>query len=193
MARFLPLARSLASSGHPLLAFLFLLDIADHSYGNLEACMKSSGFGDTDEPFQAMDKCMVELIGLLRDDLQEEEGGEFKVQPATEDVGTEWNEVFKGLGDKRPNKQERGWLARATVNDMKTLFKKRRERREKILEEGGDWVGNALNELSETRTRIEKYGIGEDFFADSIKELAALKGVDAPEYMTPFLRRGPVE
>jgi len=38
-----------------------------------------------------------------------------------------------------------------------------------------------LNDLVGTRQRIEVYGIGEFFFADSIKKLAELKGVKAPE------------
>jgi len=48
-------------------------------------------------------------------------------------------------------------------------------------QKGGDWAGNALNDLVGTRQRIEVYGIGEFFFADSIKKLAELKGVEAPE------------
>jgi hypothetical protein len=85
----------------------------------------------------------------------------------------------------RVNKRDNLYLARMRVQDMHTLFNRRRERREKILlGEGGvgDWVGNALNELVETRCRIEEYGLGEHFFGASIKALAEIKGVDASKY-----------
>ena len=143
---------------------MLLLDLADHCYGNMEACIKSSGFGDTEEPFKAMDACMVEVICLLRDGgLVQETGEGFTVEPAVQDVGNEWNELWASLkeskGGRGPNKQERGWLAKARVDDMKTRFERRRERRGGILNGEGDWAGNALNELAETRKRIGGYGI----------------------------------
>ncbi|KAK4233872.1 hypothetical protein C8A03DRAFT_38385 [Achaetomium macrosporum] len=158
--QFLHIVQSLSSSGSPLLAFMLLLDVADHSYGKLEANGKASGW----------------------------ENEEFKIQPAEQDMGTEWDENWAILekwekAGKRLNKQDFRQLTRMRVDDMHTLFGRRRERREKILKEEGDWVGNALNELVETRCRIEKYGIGEHFFGASIKELAGIKRVDVSEYV----------
>ncbi|KAK4444256.1 hypothetical protein QBC34DRAFT_442751 [Podospora aff. communis PSN243] len=158
--------------------------LADHAYGNLEGSMKASGCGDTDEPFQAMDKCMLELIATLREELPEEKG-EFVLKLATEDMGTEFDAEWAALNrlkkNGHPNKQERGCLDRARVSDMNDLFDRRRERRGTILKEKGDWAGNALNELAETRKRIEAYGIGKHFFRRSIKQLAELKGGKAPD------------
>jgi len=62
------------------------------------------------------------------------------------------------------------------------MFERRRERRGGILNGEGDWAGNALNELAETRKRIGRYGIEKHFFKESIKELAGIKGVDVPVY-----------
>jgi hypothetical protein len=42
---------------------------------------------------------------------------------------------------------------------MKTLFERRRQRRGAIFKEEGDWAGNALNGLAETRKRIDQHGI----------------------------------
>jgi hypothetical protein len=72
-------------------------------------------------------------------------------------------------------------LERAKVSDMHDLFERRRERRGLILKEKGDWAGNALIELAETRERIEAYGIGKHFLRHSIKKLVDLKGVDAKD------------
>jgi len=183
-SQFLPVVRELASSGAHLHALMLLLDLADHAYGNLEGSVKSSGCGDTDRPFQAMDKCMLELIAILREDLPEEKS-EFTVKLATEDMGTLFDAELGALNrlkkNGRPNKQERGVLERARVSDMHDLFERRRERRGVILKEKGDWAGNALNELAETRKRIEAFGIGKHFFGHSIKELVELKGVDAKD------------
>ena len=135
-----------------------------------------------------MDKCLVETITLLREaglvkDISPDEP--FTVKPAVKDMGTEWDELWATLKEKKrngPNKQERGWMARARIDDMKTMFERRRERRATILEEEGDWAGNALNELADTRTRIDAYGIGEHFFNEGIEALAGVKGVEAPVY-----------
>ncbi|KAM7201010.1 putative glycoside hydrolase family 43 protein [Naviculisporaceae sp. PSN 640] len=188
-AKFLPTVKALSDSGDTMLAFMLLHDIGEHSYGNLEFCFKASGWGDTDEPFKRMDACMVELIARLRDEMPNKEdpaeSAKFIIEPS-KDMGTEWDELYSEMDTKRPpNKQKRGWLAKARVDDLKVLFQRRRERRDTILEElgngeAGDWAGSALNALVETRKRIDGYGIGEWFFAESIKALAAIKGVEAP-------------
>ncbi|KAK0641294.1 hypothetical protein B0T16DRAFT_461373 [Cercophora newfieldiana] len=179
--QFIPKVRELSASSAPLHAFILMLDIADHCYGNLEASYKASGEGDTDEPFQAMDECMVSLIACLEKELPPgsgEEGEKFVVKPAEGDVGTAWDELRASVmaGKSRPTTQENLSLRRARVEDMSTLFERRRERRAALLKDGGDWAGNALNELAETRKRIGAYMIGEDFFAKSIEALAKLKG-----------------
>lgn len=88
---------------------MLLLDISEHSYGDLDACMKASGFGDTDKSLYRMDKCMVGLIECLRDDLPKEGPEGFTIQLAKDDAGTEWDDTWESLkGKRQPNKQEQG-------------------------------------------------------------------------------------
>ncbi|KAK5655517.1 hypothetical protein OQA88_5788 [Cercophora sp. LCS_1] len=157
------------STESPMLAPDLMMFMADHCYGDLDFCFKNSGWGDTDGPFEAMDKVMLELLELPKD-TPPSLSGDYVIGPSKGDFGTEYDAEEKALRrlkkGKRPNKQERGcWHAR----------------REKVVAEERDWAGNALNDLAETRQGIEGYGIGEQFFRKSIKALAALKGVEFPE------------
>ncbi|KAM7213489.1 hypothetical protein V8F06_011102, partial [Rhypophila decipiens] len=147
--QFLPVVQKLSSSGSPLLALNLLLYMADHCYGDLGACIKSSGFGDTDEPFQEMDKAILSLIPSLL--VPSTEG--FVLQPSKSDFGSEEAEINNLESIKKKmkkgmfNKQERGWLNSARVKDLHAMFRARQERREKVVsEENGDWAGNAPND-----------------------------------------------
>lgn len=48
--------------------------------------------------------------------------------------------------------------------------------------DAADWAGNAVNDLSETRRRIDGWGLGEHYFAKSIAQLSAIKGIEVPRY-----------
>ncbi|KAK4209753.1 hypothetical protein QBC37DRAFT_429896 [Rhypophila decipiens] len=131
-----------------------------------------------------MDKVMLSLIPSLP--VPSTEG--FVLQPSKSDFGSEEAEINNLESIKKKmkrgmfNKQERGWLNAARIKDLHAMFRARQERREKVVsEENGDWAGNALNDLVETRMRIDKYGIGEHYFRESVHKLAELKGVEAPE------------
>lgn len=182
MCRFIPKVRMLSEESVPA-AFNLLLDIGEHAYGDLEACCKSSGFGDTDKPYQRMDGVLVELI-TARKEAQNASDGEdhdnpsdgFVLEPSIQDLGGEEKAIRDDLGKKHPNKQQRGWLDRARRADLKNLFETRRQRRESIE----DWAGNALNDLVETNRRIDAYGIGDHFFRKSIALLSSIKGIEAP-------------
>ena len=147
--KYLPVVKSLSEDlDSPLLAFLLLCDVAEHSYGNLEFSVKCSGWGDTEDPFKRMDKVMVEVISLLalasNDTKSEgEEGKEgkegFEVKPSKEDMGTEWDAKFAALNSlkekiRRWSKQDNLGLRHARERDLRTLFARRREKRDKILE-----------------------------------------------------------
>ncbi|KAH9909920.1 hypothetical protein F4778DRAFT_713399, partial [Xylariomycetidae sp. FL2044] len=178
MQTFLPAVRKLKEDS-PMSAFNLVMDIGEHAYGDLEACMKSSGFGDTEEPFQRMDELAVSIIDELRTGAESEvsdQGHAFEIRPSGGDMGKEEKEILELLSPKRPNKQERKELDRARLADLKALFATRRERRLST----DDWAGNALNDLVETRDRIGQYGIGEHFFCNTIKSLASIKGIEPP-------------
>lgn len=163
-------------------AFNLLLDLGEHAYGDLEACCKAGGFGDSDEPYKAMDGMLVELITarneaqVVSDDDHNSSDDGFVIKPSSGDIGGEEKAILDDLGGKHPNKQERGWLQRARRADLKAMFETRRQRRVSVE----DWVGNALNDLAETRSRIEGYGLGDHFFRESIDLLSSIKGIEPP-------------
>ncbi|RFU31825.1 hypothetical protein B7463_g4521, partial [Scytalidium lignicola] len=171
---FLPITKKILDSSPPA-AFNLLMYIGEHSYGDVETCFKSSGFGGTQEPFREMDDVMVEIInrrhGAIGDDgIPQAAQEEFNVE-ASEDEG-ELLYFLKMLGEKRPNKSEYSKIKKFRRADLKNRFKRRGVRREKAE----DWVSVALRDLVETRDRIEQYGIGRHFFPQSIARLAELKG-----------------
>lgn len=183
MATLLPTLEELGNES-PLDAFNVLMYLGDHAYGELEACCKSSGWGNSEELFIEMDDTGVALIakalaakkmtaanGVASTDASETKP--YVVAPSTSDMGTEWRELLDLFGTGQLNKQKRGWLKKARLMDLKHLFELRKERRESTA----DWTGNALNDLMETRDRIEGYGLGEYFFAKTIALLASEKGV----------------
>lgn len=175
MAKFLPTVDKILDSGAaeaPKLAFNLLMVMGEHSYGDLEACCKSSGWGETDEPFQEIDAKMVEVIGRR---LEREGSGLGNAEEV--EVEAEPESELKAImslveGKSRPNKQERGWIEKARRNDLLAGFEWRQQRRQ----EARDWVGIALEELRETRKEIDRYGIGVHFFTKSIERLEGAKG-----------------
>ncbi|KAI8625031.1 hypothetical protein F5Y19DRAFT_490064 [Xylariaceae sp. FL1651] len=186
MARLKPLVEKLQEDS-PSLAFDLLMDLGEHAYGELDACVKSAGFGDTDDPFKSMDKLLVEVITARREEQSTSEDAgnasksagiaqEYKIEPSKADFGGEERALRDQLGSKHPNKRERTLLGRARLADLKAMFDARRKRRETAE----DWAGNTLNDLTETRARIDGYGIGEHFFRVSADLLASIKGVERP-------------
>jgi len=164
----------------PVLAFNLVLDVGEHAYGDIDYGAKSSGYGDTEEPFKAMDQLLEDIIQARLEQHPAVMGAEepFVIDPATNDMGTSHDEFLELLGPKgiRNKKQamERIALRRA---DQDLLIERRRSRRMHAV----DWVGNALNDLCETRERIEAWGIGRHYFAGSIGRLCKIKGVDMPQ------------
>ncbi|KAI3325414.1 hypothetical protein HD806DRAFT_447584 [Xylariaceae sp. AK1471] len=192
MAQQISGVKKLQEHGSSSLAFNLVLDLGEHAYGDLEACVKAGGFGDTDKPYQEMDRLLAEIIATRRCEEEtatgsasdtttaeeESEKAEYQIEPSRDDLGTEEERLRENVIDKKrgPNKQQRGELKRARLADLRKLFEVRRQRRATT----GDWAGNALNELVETRARIDQYGIGDDFFKESIGLLASIKGVKTP-------------
>ncbi|KAF2184750.1 hypothetical protein K469DRAFT_708500 [Zopfia rhizophila CBS 207.26] len=46
----------------PKHAFLLVLCLGDYAYGDIECGAKSCGWGDTEDPFQAIDNCLLNII-----------------------------------------------------------------------------------------------------------------------------------
>ncbi|KAI1089069.1 hypothetical protein F5B19DRAFT_468652 [Rostrohypoxylon terebratum] len=179
MVFLLPKARELAEID-PVMAFNLVLD--------LEGCVKASGWGNIDKPYQKLDNFLVSLINT-RLALDENKGlvpgQEYKVEPPHEEVGVQERELYRLNRDqwkkRSPNKQARVRLERAHREDLRDLLERRRERRETAE----DWAGNALNDLLETGGRIDQYGIGRDYFRKSIDLLAEVKGIERPSLPRP--------
>lgn len=164
------------------------MHLGESSYGDLTVCIKSSGWGSAEWDFEVFDKLAVELIKAILEgqkkkpsmpaaaEADADEEKPFVLAPSTKDMGDAWQYIREDVGDKFPNKQEFARLKKARLADLKTLFQRRKERREST----GDWVGNALNDLVETRDRIDAFGIGDHYFEKAIALLASVKGVEVP-------------
>ena len=172
IAGFLPIVDELLDAGAPKEAFNLLMVMGDHCYGDLEACLKSSGWGGTEKPFQKMDKKMLEVIDKRVEVEPIMEGAKENVEEEPEPE-SELKAVMRLLGGKdRPNKQEWGWIQKARRTDLMAKFEWMQKRRETVV----DWVGNTLMDLKKTRDEIDGYGIGDHFFKESIEKLEKLKG-----------------
>ncbi|KAI1292693.1 hypothetical protein F5Y03DRAFT_375377 [Xylaria venustula] len=192
MAKYISDVKKLQEYGYLTLAFNLLLELGEHAYGDLEACVKACGFGDTDEPYQEMDRLLADIIDKRQHEEEpatdptqdtrraeeETEKAEYEIRPFKDDLGTEVTWLHENVVNKErgPNKQQRGQLNRARLADLHHLFDVRRKRHATTV----DWAGDALNELVETRARIHEYGIGDHYFKESIGLLASIKGTRAP-------------
>ncbi|KAI8304856.1 hypothetical protein K4K61_005832 [Colletotrichum sp. SAR11_59] len=179
-ARLLPMAQAIKDESLPL-AFNLILDIGEHSYGDVDYGAKTCGYGDTDEPFQAMDNALLEIIESRLEDCTDHECNDvaFILSPTTDDMGTSQDELREALKPKGiRNKSQFLMNDRARRGDQQLLMTRRRTRRVDTV----DWAGNALNDLSETRRRIDSWGLGKHYFAKSIAKLSAIKGIDVPRY-----------
>ncbi|KAI0965165.1 hypothetical protein F4678DRAFT_467830 [Xylaria arbuscula] len=159
MAQYTSDVRKLQEYGDSSLAFNLLLDLGEHAYGDLEACVKASGFGDTGEPYQKMDRLLAEIIDTRRREEEpaknsaqdtptaegENEKAEYKIRPFKDDLGTEETWLHENIvnKDRGPNKQQWGQLNRAHLADLHKLFDVRWQRHATTM----DWAGGALNEL----------------------------------------------
>lgn len=155
----------------PTHAFLTVLFLADHAYGDLESCGKSCGVRDSDGPFQKMDERLLQAIELrLKTDPPQ-----FNVEgdPGKDDLGLdkELEAYRRSLGRYPKNKQERTNVQKWRRHDLRDRNNKMKDRRELAK----DWVSNALEDILETHASIDGYGIGDHFFTNSIKRLQEIK------------------
>ncbi|RYP10820.1 hypothetical protein DL764_000442 [Monosporascus ibericus] len=167
-------------SAGQFLAFNLVLDIGKYASGDIDYGPKFSGHGGTRVPFRAMDQLLEDIIqARLRQDpatLKAEEP--LAMAPAAIDMGTshkKFQELLKpkGILNKKQETQ-RIALRRA---DQHLLKERQRSRRMHAV----DWVGNALNDLCETRERIEAWGIVGHSFTGSILRLCGIKGWMCPK------------
>lgn len=132
-----------------LLAFNLILDIGEHSYGDVDYGAKTCGYGDTDEPFQAMDTALLEIIESRLGDCTDNECNDvaFVLSPTTDDMGTSQDELREALKPKGiRNKSQFLINDRARRGDQQLLMTRRSTRRmDKV-----DWAGNALNDRAST-------------------------------------------
>ncbi|KAI0011585.1 hypothetical protein F4779DRAFT_572335 [Xylariaceae sp. FL0662B] len=188
MTHFIPAVKKLrddADAGDLPAAFNVALDLGEHAYGDLEACCKASGFGETEEPYQALDALLVELIGArqrVSDSHADSNSSPYELHPSASDFGDQEKTLRANLGARHPSKWQQRELEQARTADLNRMLRVRRDRRESAA----DWAGNALNDLVETRQRIDAYGIGQHFFRRSIELLCEMKGVEVPSLWSGF-------
>lgn len=156
----------------PKHAFLLMLYLADHTYGDIDCGLKSSGFGETEGPFKVMDRCLLRIINKRVE-------SDPIVVNAQNDPGLEALEFRKeadeymALVDKQlRNKRERLHLQQCRRRDMKIRNHRMKERREVAK----NWVANALVDLVDTRDYISRWGI-KHYFTESIRRLEDIKGL----------------
>ena len=169
MARFAPEVTSLLAidtTDSVTAAFNLMLYLGQHLHGDFGISRAASGYGDNDTAYKELDELMLRII-KRRSTLQLVERSEpLPPLPKREteiDVG-----VFK---TGRPNKQQRGRIAKAREKWAKERTDQMRKRREKVE----DWVGNALLELVDERNYIALFGL-KGYFPESIANLEKLKG-----------------
>lgn len=156
----------------PRFAFNLMLSIGEHSHGDLNWGFKMSGYGDSEVPYSCMDKIMLQVIErLVKDGAPTTIGME---EPSLPTVSHRFTEKDAMVGPMKtsggPNKQQRGWIAKQSVEWQRERSQALKERREQAQ----DWVTNGLNELVDHRDYIEQYGL-EGYFTESIVKLKELK------------------
>jgi len=165
--------------GATVLAFNFVMALADASHRRISSWKMSGEGGDCCEQFARLDEALLPLI-------------EKRDQPVTRltelpEVPHRWTSEDADVGEfktGRPNKQQRGQMDRQFIEWEKERREERRVRRETCE----DWIAVALSDLGENLKYLADHGIGEDFltrredreensyFKDSI---AKLKSLDA--------------
>jgi len=158
----------------PKHAFLAILYLADHAYGDIESCAKSAGYGDTEPAFQEMDALLYKTINarLVVDPPRfdvEGDPGKKKLR-----YGGELAAYRRLLGRYPRNKREFLEVKKLRRADLRDRNEKMRERREVAL----DWISNSLEDIAETKKAINPYGIGLEFFKKSIKEMEEYRDLE---------------
>lgn len=151
------------------LAFNAVLHMGPRTHGDLDASWKMSGYGGHKQPFAELDQLMLEIVALREDADCSEEQEDQKLPT----VKHHWTHADADVGEfktGRPNKQQRGQIARQKAAWMKERFAAARERREKVK----DWVSNAIEELKVEQAEISGYGL-DGYFKKSIVILEQLK------------------
>ena len=173
MAKFLPGVSKLNEMGAEgaVCALNLLLHLAHNAYGDINASFKMSGYGGHKKPYWDMDELMLKVvekraaIANSNSDMQ---------QPLElVEVPHRWSDKDADVGvfkTGRPNKQQRGWIAKQREKWEKERNNLARERRETTK----DWIDNAIAELVDSRDYIKDYG-HEGFFRKSIARLEELK------------------
>lgn len=181
MLQFLPDVESLEAMSPPALkhAFDLLVYLGEHGHADLDFSVKMCGWGGAADAYEKLDAAMVRVIdarvqaeGTAPAPSPEGEGEEGEKEEDTSDH--ELGAFMQLLGEKQPNKNERTRINKLRKEQFKRKVETKRLRREKAR----DWVANALPDLVAKRDYLEKYGIGEKYFTQSIAKLQKLK--DSP-------------
>ncbi|KAK5662445.1 hypothetical protein OQA88_8356 [Cercophora sp. LCS_1] len=199
MGQFVNIAETLASSS-PFLAFNLLLDIGEHAYDDIDfeqlqfdprvqPAMYSDDPPDrsgdqTETLFECMDRLMVRIIHELGSTGPQEDKAP-NVKPHKRDMGRSFS--LPGCDVRTFSKQMYLRLQSDRQNDLLHLIRVRRKRRE--IAGTRSWALNALNDLTETGSRIERRHakLGKFYFPVTISKLCRLKGVDLKEVYTGHL------
>jgi hypothetical protein len=129
--------------------------------------MGMSGYGGTEEPFEALDDLMLSIIPHLKIPSTGSAN-----DPSLPKVPHRWTLADADVGvfkTGRPNKQQRGQIDRQKASWMTERNAVAKERREKVE----DWITNAIEELKGERDAIKGYGL-DGYFEKSITKLEEL-------------------
>ncbi|KAK4557014.1 hypothetical protein LTR86_005995 [Recurvomyces mirabilis] len=177
-AKHVNVATKLIDMGTPVLAFNFVMALADASHRRISSHKMSGDDSDCCEPFVRLDEALSAAIAARESPPLTAYLDDEKLPP----VPHRFTEDDADVGEfktGRPNKQQRGWLANAYIDWEKARRLARRERRDSC----DDWVRVALDDLLADHQYLDDRGIGTDFhvgvdkreensyFSESIKTL----------------------
>ena len=175
----------------PILAFDFVMDIGEHTYGDLgfeelfhdhrvrpdnkkrDMWVDRSGH-KTRFLIKKVDRLMVRMLET-RLGVDTPVPGPFDIVISEQDLGSQYRKELaspcKYIGGRRYLE-----LHKMHQNELLRLVRTRRERRTTTA----DWAGNALNDLIETGSRIACFNqlVGKLYFSGTIRKLCEVKEVD---------------
>lgn len=164
-AKHLNTAKKLADMD-PVLAFNFIMALADASHRSMSTWKMSGESGACDTAFGKLDQALLPLM--------EKRAAPTSRLAELPEVPHRWTEEDAEVGvfkTGRPNKQQRGQMDRQYID----WEKKRREARRARREACEDWVTVALVDLVEEWDYLERFGVGTDF--------STLKGEGSNSYL----------
>ena len=149
-------ATKLSEMGADVLAFNFMLALADSSHRSASSHKMSGEGGKAAKKFKILDQALLPLIAAR----EVPERSDWLKEDELPDVPHRWSEDDAEVGEfktGRPNKQQRNLME----NHFIEWEKERRAARRARMEKCEDWVMSALVDLRNDRDYLKEFGVGQ--------------------------------